>query len=143
MRADVVELVEEGVEASLLGSEIGFGWFRRFVLQSAMHPLMNAVLLRLAWFDPHVLNAQFDPHLGELSHSAQRSGRAKRHAIVGDDLLGQSPLSKDSLEDFDGWCDSCRSQRFGREDVSTARIRQSQWIAVATVSHSELSLVIR
>jgi hypothetical protein len=66
MRALVVEHIAKAIEAALLCSKGCRGWFGRVLLQSAMHPLVAAVLL---W--PTRLNA--------LMHDPEDRCVAKTH----------------------------------------------------------------
>ena len=47
-----VELVDERIEARLLLEHVRRGGFRRLPLQRQVHPLVPAVLLRMARLDP-------------------------------------------------------------------------------------------
>src|SRR5947209_20234130 len=51
VRPLVVVVEAEGVEAPLLGPQRGFRRARGFALERPVHPLMSAILLRLAGLD--------------------------------------------------------------------------------------------
>src|SRR6266850_4300049 len=108
MRTDVVELRAESVEATLLRSHVRFRRLDRMLFERPVHPLVNAVLLRPARLNAGLLDAELDPHLRELGQPAQRARRTEGIAVVGDDLLGESPLSEHPLEDPHRRCHSRR-----------------------------------
>jgi hypothetical protein len=58
MRPLVVELLREGVEPRLLLERIRRGRFGGFPLEGQVHPLVPAVLLRLAGLNAFDLNPQ-------------------------------------------------------------------------------------
>src|SRR5882724_10778365 len=60
VRALVVELLPEGIEAALLRGEVAGRWARRLGLQGAVHAFMPAVLLRVAGLDELRQDAQAD-----------------------------------------------------------------------------------
>ena len=61
MRALVVEHVAEVIEAALLCAKGCRRWFRRVLLQRAMHPLMSAVLLRSTCLNALVHDPELHP----------------------------------------------------------------------------------
>jgi hypothetical protein len=58
MRPLPVVLVDERVEARLLLEDVGGGGLRRLAFEREMHPLVPAVLLRMAWPDTLDLDAE-------------------------------------------------------------------------------------
>jgi hypothetical protein len=58
MRPFGVELADEGVEAFLLLQAIGARWPGRFPLESEVHALMAAILLRMAGLDAFDCDAE-------------------------------------------------------------------------------------
>src|SRR3954466_8929737 len=61
VRALLVVVPAEGVEAGLLFGRVRRGWARRLCLERAMHALMSAILLRRGRMDEVGLAAELDP----------------------------------------------------------------------------------
>src|SRR5437867_9861805 len=95
VRSNVVELFNEDVEPPLLGAHVWFWWLGRVVLERPVHAFVDPILLRPAWFNAHVLNAQLDPHLRQFGDPAKSARCTKRRPVVGDHLLGQAPPSEE------------------------------------------------
>src|SRR5437016_13479985 len=93
----VVELVPESVEGPLLRGE-RVAWRRGcLALEGQVHPLVAAVLLRLARLDPLDADAEADQPGGELGEAAQAGGGEGR-AVVGADRLREPVLAESRLE---------------------------------------------
>ena len=97
MRALEVELVPEGVEASLLSRAVPGGRPGRFVLEGSMHPLVSPVLLGLSEFDQCRSDAESDPPDGECREPSD-CGSGEGATVVREHDHGKPELSKDALE---------------------------------------------
>jgi hypothetical protein len=66
----------EVIEGRLLLEEISRGRFGDFGLERALHPLVPAVLLRMAWLNPFDLNPEAQHQTASLlsRYSARRAG---------------------------------------------------------------------
>ena len=83
MWALVVEALDEGIEPRLLLQHVAGGRLRGFLLQCQMHPLVPAVLLRLALGDALDLNPEPEPPHGQFTEPVDRLGGRERDAVVG------------------------------------------------------------
>ena len=81
MRSVVIEALHKRIEASLLLQDIRDGWFRGFPFQREMHPLVPAVLLRVARRDAFQLNAEAEPT------TVERVAGGERNPVVGPNHL--------------------------------------------------------
>src|ERR1700690_39771 len=102
MRPLLVEALDEGIEARLLLQHVAGGRLGGFLLQGQMHPLVPAVLLRLAWGDALDLDPETEPPDGQLTEPVDRLGGRERDAVVGPDALRQPKLLERALEDGEG-----------------------------------------
>src|SRR5258708_25527098 len=81
VRTHLIEDATEVVEAPLLGTQAFCRWARRLRLESSMHTLVTAVLLRLARLNALRTDAGLDQFDRQLRQPA-RSGRRKRRTII-------------------------------------------------------------
>src|SRR5438270_14073380 len=98
MRAHVVELVSEDLEASLLRAQVRLGIFVNPVLKRAVHPFVSAILLGLAWLDPDRSDPQLDPPAREVCQSSQRARAAEGRPVVADQLARHATLAEHLLD---------------------------------------------
>src|SRR5260370_23925278 len=97
MRALMIDLGAERIEAPLLGRR-GGGWRAGALdLEGPMHSFMASVLLRLAGLDSLRRNAELDPPHREPAQSS-RSYRGERRAVVRANRVRQSLLSEHPLQ---------------------------------------------
>src|SRR4051812_31874331 len=96
MRPFLIVFLAKCVEGLLLQPQIPRRRCRRRRLESAVHALMLAVVLRLAWRDPYRADVEFHPPYGELaqtSHSLAGEGLA----VVVENLNRQPELPERRL----------------------------------------------
>src|SRR5260370_13294990 len=96
VRALMVKLCTEIIEAALLGGERGRRRVRGFRLEGLVHAFMPPVLLGLARRDAHWRNAQHDPPPRQSAQAAGRP-RGKPRTIIGEQYLRQAALAKEPL----------------------------------------------
>src|SRR5271167_2577981 len=92
VRAIVVEIVAEAVEARLLFGRRGGRWTRGLRLERGMHALVTPILLRRAGLDALQTNAQLDPVHRKPGQTARAGARGKRGAVVAADRARQTQL---------------------------------------------------
>ena len=92
MRPFVIEFLNEGVELGLLLQDVGAGRAGGFLLQSQMHALMPAVLLRMAGANGSMVMPSRSHHTESLESLNSPFGEAKGNAIVRADRLRQTAL---------------------------------------------------
>ena len=142
VRADLVELLAKAVELLLLTSQAAGGRDGCFLLQRAVHPLVDPVLLRFPGFNQLGVDAQLDePHrqLGEPCQGAGGEGRA----IVGADAVGEPVGLKEAPEVLDGPLEGDGRVSVDAKNVAGGQIANRQREAVLSVLQSELALVVR
>src|SRR5262245_66326112 len=84
MRAELVERVHEGVESFLLLQKTVSRRPCGVLFESAVHPLVSAVLLRLAGLDAFRDNPELEPKHGEAG-KAEKPVRCEWRTVVGAD----------------------------------------------------------
>jgi hypothetical protein len=89
VRADLVELVAEVVESTLLGWETAGRRDGGFLLERAVHPLVDRVLLGPTGFDELRVDVELDEPDGESGEPGQGAG-GEWDAIVGADAIGEA-----------------------------------------------------
>ncbi len=141
MRALLVELRPERVEAPLLRAAIALRGPRRFGLERLVHPLMPAVLLRVRGLDELGPDAEADPPHAEGGEPRER-GRGERHAVVAADALGEPIRAEEPLEDGPGLRGAHRRQRATGEQIARRAVRDREWEAVAAIARLELPLEV-
>jgi hypothetical protein len=97
MRPNLVELFLETEKSHLLPPQIPLRWSRGLLFQRSMHALVAAVLLRLAWLDPFMPDAQSQPQHRELTQSCGCS-TGEGSSVVGANRFRQSELTKGGFE---------------------------------------------
>src|SRR6266849_2731295 len=97
VRALMIKLCTEIIEAALLGRERGRRRLRGFCLEGLVHAFMPPVLLGLARHNAHWRNAQLDPPHRQSAQAAGRQ-RGKGRTIIGEQHLRQAALAKKPLE---------------------------------------------
>ena len=103
MRPLLVILLDEGVEARLLlQSTFAAAGLVASCLQREMHPLMPAVLLRMAGLDALDLNPETEPPDRQFAEPVDRMGGRERHAVVGPDHPRQPKFLEGALEHREG-----------------------------------------
>src|SRR5258705_12864873 len=98
MRPFDIELADEGIEAFLLLQAIGARWPGCFLLESEVHALMAAILLRVAGLDALEGDAEPQPPDRGLWEIEQGIGTGKGHAGVGADSKREAALAKQPFE---------------------------------------------
>src|ERR1700722_597316 len=98
MRPNLVVLFLKTQKSHLLPPQIPLRWSCGLLFQRLMHALVAAVLLRLAWLDPFMPDAQSQPQHRELTQSCGRA-TGERCSVVGANRLRQSELAKGGFED--------------------------------------------
>src|SRR5262245_62626418 len=98
MRAELVERVHEGVESFLLLQKTVSRRPCGVLFESAVHPLVSAVLLRLAGLDAFRDNPELEPKHGEAG-KAEKPVRCEWRTVVGADDQGQGVAREAVLED--------------------------------------------
>lgn len=121
-----IERVDERIEARLLQEHIRRGGLDRFVLQRQVHPLVPAVLLRMARFDPLDLNPQPQPPDGQFAEAVERVRGRERHAIVGANRAGQPEVLERPFEDGEGELLLRGRERLARQEVATGEVGDRQ-----------------
>src|SRR5580704_1706333 len=101
MRPNLVELFLETEKRHLLPPQIPLRWSCGLLFQRLMHTLVASVLLRLAWLDPFMPDAQSQPQHRELTQSCGCS-TGEGSPIVGANRLRQSELAKSGFENGPG-----------------------------------------
>src|SRR5215469_5448625 len=108
-----------------------------------MHPLMAAVLLRMARADPFDSNPQAQPPDRQLAQVEQGMGGSERNPVVATDVGRQTAFFKQSLKDRKGEVFAGQGQRLAGEQITAGMIGHGQWVAVVMIAQQELALVIR
>ena len=98
MRALVVVLTAEAIEARLLCRLVVLRWPGGFGFEGAVHALVRPVLLRSPRCNALMADAERDPPHGELAQAAEGRG-GERRAVVGANGLGQAILLEQARED--------------------------------------------
>jgi hypothetical protein len=88
----LIEQREEIVKPGLLLERIRGGGLGGFAFQREMHPLVAAVLLRVAGPDAFELDAEPQPPDGELAQAVQRVSAREREPAIGANGSGQPEI---------------------------------------------------
>src|SRR4051812_39751744 len=142
MRPHVIELASEGIEASLLRPQSRSSIARNPLFESAVHPLVDAVLLRTAWVDADRNDPQLDPPPRQLRQTTQGDAAAERRSAVGDHLSRQAMFTEDPLEGLPSRFHVRRAHRPGVEHVTAEGISHGQRIAERPIEQSKLTFEI-
>jgi len=102
VRTLVIEDLDELIEFSLLLKEVCAGRFGGFFLQSEMHALVAAVLLRMAWANAFNADAEAKPPDGKLAQVEQGVSGSEGNAIIAANVGRQTALAEKPLEDGEG-----------------------------------------
>jgi hypothetical protein len=94
MRPLVVEDFDEIVELGLLLKKVASSGLGSLFLQSEMHALVTAVLLRMARLDPLNADAEPQPPDRQLAQVKQSMSRSERNTVVAADVRGQAAFFK-------------------------------------------------
>src|SRR6516162_8180356 len=97
MRPSLVVLLLKAQKRHLLAPKIPLRRTCGFLLQCLMHAFVAAVLLRLAWLDPFVPDAQSQPQHRELTQSCGCS-TGEGTSVVSANRFRQSELAKGGFE---------------------------------------------
>ena len=143
VRPLVVVLVAEAVEGRLLGLEARRRRSRRLCLQRAVHPLVAAILLRMAGLDEDRLDAELDPPDRQPRQPSRRRRTGERRAAIGQDRPRQPVGRKGLLEDRPGVRPRRRAAASALEQEAAAVLGPGQREAQASVAGAELPLEIR
>ena len=108
-----------------------------------MHPLMAAVLLRMARADPFDPNSQAQPPDRKLAQVEEGMGGSEGHSVIAADVGRQTAFFKQSLKDRKGEVFAGRGQRLAGQQITAGMIGHGQWVAVVMIAQQELALVIR
>jgi len=141
MRALLVEDPSEVVETLLLRPLIGCRRVRGRLLQRSVHPLMTAVLLRLARRDPLRLHARLDQLHREPAETAG-SRRRKWRTIVGTDHRRQPNLAECRLQNRPDMLTIRFVDRLQPQNVPAGEIAHRERIAAPTVLGQEPTLEV-
>src|SRR5438105_7208486 len=101
MRAFIVVIVNESVEALLLTTKSRRRGTSGLGFERAMHSLVSAILLGMAWDDPFDRNSETDPPQREAGKPCQ-AWRSERTAVVREDRTGQAIGAEHALEGTSG-----------------------------------------
>src|SRR5580693_6954601 len=107
-----------------------------------MHALMAAVLLRLAWLDPFVPDAQSQPPHRELAQSRRRS-TSERSSVVGSNRFRQSEFPKSRFKYDPGVFSVGSFDGAAAQQISAVGICDRQWIAPRAISSQKPPFEIR
>ena len=111
MRPLVVVAADEVVEAGLLLEDVLRGRSGGLDLQRPMHPLVPAVLLRMAGRDAFDLDPESQPPDRELAEVEQSLRAGEGNAVIGPDHRGQPELFEGAIEHAEGIALPGRLQR--------------------------------
>src|SRR5688500_10970956 len=139
MRPLLVVLPAKGVETPLLSPRVGGRWAGGCALEGAVHALVAGVVLRLAWPDSLVLNAQPNPPHRQRAQSVQPGGR-KRRAVVRADRSRQADAPKQPFERRPCLLGADRAQRLAAEQISRVLVGDGQRVAIDPIAGAELTL---
>src|SRR5512140_478336 len=84
----LVVLLSKRFELLLLILKVAARGVSGALLQRAVHPFMDAILLRVTWLDELGVDAQLDPPHRQVRQSAQCVG-GERDAVVGANTAGK------------------------------------------------------
>jgi hypothetical protein len=88
------------------------------LLQSEMHPLVPAVLLRMTGPNPFDGDAEPQPPYRKFRKLKKPVRRRERNAVVGADGAGQAALSEKALEGPESQLFAIRLQRFAQQQIT-------------------------
>src|SRR6266436_7227289 len=140
VRALMVKLCTEIIEAALLGGERGRRRLRGFRLEGLVHAFMPSVLLGLARHDAHRRNAQLDPPHRQSAQAAGRQ-RGKRRTIIGEQYLRQAVLAKKPLECAPAAC-IVGGDRAAAQQVTAEGVGHGQGITGRAIAGAEPALEV-
>ena len=142
VRALVVELLAEAVEAPLLLQAV----LRRRpggrFLQREVHALVGTVLLRAPRLDALDADAEPEPPKRERGEAVEPVRGGERHPIVGADRRGQAALLEQAVERGDDRILARRLQRLAHQQIARDLIGDGERIAPAAVAEAELALEV-
>jgi hypothetical protein len=141
MGPEFVVLAPEGIEAALLVPAGRGRGARRRPLERPVHPLVAAVLLRLARLDQLGIDPQPHPPDAELGEAAERPG-GKRDAVVGTEDFRESVLSEQPLEDGPALSVGGAGEAATGEQVPAEAVLDGERVAVAPVAGLKLPLEV-
>jgi hypothetical protein len=102
VRPLVIVAGNEVIELGLLSEEVFGGRSGGLQLQSEVHALVTAVLLRVAWLDALELDAESQPPHRQTRQPIEGVGAGEGHAVVGTDGARQTDLLEGALEHVEG-----------------------------------------
>src|SRR5713226_1130122 len=141
VRSFMVVGVAEPIELPLL-PHAGERWRPSGLgLQGAVHPLVDAVLFRMARLDAHRPNAQTNPP-DTQGAEAVNPERAEGGPVVALDRGRQPDLAKEPLEDRLRLGRADRGERGAPQQVARVLIRNGQRITVLPVAGAELTFEV-
>src|SRR6185503_4997624 len=123
-----VVLLAEAVEGALLRLEIRRRRRRGLLRKSEVHPLMSAILLRLAGLDPLVSNSELPPP-GRKLRQAGDAARRERGAVVASDGVRQAELVEDLLHDLPDPLAVGPAQRDARDEKAAVGVGDGERVA--------------
>ena len=127
MRSLGIELGEEVIEAGLLLEAVHAWRTGCFFLESEVHALVAAVLLRVAWLDALDGDAESEPPDREPGEIEEGIGAGEGDAVVGADGLWQSALTKEAFEGGDGEVFSSGLQGFAEQQEAGGLVGRHGW----------------
>jgi len=137
----VVELVAEGVEPALLGTQAASRRPCGLGLEGAMHAFMSSVLLRLAGLDKLWEHAEADPPRGERREASQGVG-GEGNAVVGADPDGETEFLEETGENRFRPRNSRGMETLAAEEIAAVAIGDGEWVAINSVAGFKLAFEI-
>jgi hypothetical protein len=141
VRPDLVEVVSEDVEASLLGGAVGGGREGGFRLEIPVHAFVSTVLVRGSGLDEVGEDVELDPPDGEAREAAQGNG-CEGGSVVGPDPVGEAELLEEPSEDAPGAGVSGTREALACEQEPAKAVLDGERIAVDAVEGLEVPLEI-
>ena len=141
MRSIGVELFPKRIKLPLLSFQATRRRNRGLLLECSVHPLMDPVLLWLAWLDQLRAHPIFDAHHLQRRQPPQRA-RGKRHSVVGADPIGQSILTEKPQKEGNCLLHRDRWVCLAAQQETRIQITDRQREAVLPILQSELPFVV-
>jgi len=107
-----------------------------------MHPLVTAVLLRMARLNALNLDAESEPPNRKPAESIQRGRCREGNPVVCADRAGEAEVLEGSFEDGKREFSFRRRQRLTRHQIPTGEVGNRERVTVPPIAKHELAFVI-
>src|SRR5437667_4221101 len=107
-----------------------------------MHPLMPAILLRMAGLDALDLDPETEPPDGEFAEAVDRMGGRERHAVVGPNSPRQPKFLEGALEHREGEFLLRRREGFTGQQVAAGEVGDGQRVTVLAITDHDFAFVV-